>query len=61
MIAALVLAIMYSAVNWWFFHVVRFPAVLLNTSTGEIESEFHVCSASGTSNSLWILHGTDRA
>lgn len=29
------------SVNWWFFHVVEFPAVLLNTSTGEIESEFH--------------------
>ena len=32
---------MYSTVIWWFFHVVEFPAVLLNTSTGEIESEFH--------------------
>ena len=32
---------MYSTIIWWFFHVVEFPAVLLNTSTGEIESEFH--------------------
>lgn len=25
----------------FFFYLVEFPAVLLNTSTGEVESEFH--------------------
>lgn len=34
------LKIIYSTVNWLFFHLVEFPAVLLNTSTGQIESEF---------------------
>lgn len=34
------LTITYSSVSC-IFHVVEFPAVLLNTSTGDIEPEFH--------------------
>lgn len=37
-----VILFFYITFNFFFWYIVEFPAVLLNTNSGEIESEFHM-------------------